>query len=283
MEKVLGYNKLRQPEVIYRSKIHGNERYYCKENGSIYVGTTSWVKKVYPTSPHLINWMKTRSEEEINQILDDTSAYGTFFHAVADEFMVKGEIDLKKITAIEENLGIMNPDWEKSLKMGLASLQQFVQDYEVEVISTEMILTTDEVFRRGCAIDLVCKMNFGKKRVVALVDYKTGFIDESTYSTHAGQLYDNRRIFMDNFGENIDMVFNWSPNQWKKKPTYKLVNQTSPQSEDIYNHMLAVAAYQYRGKPKDVLHIPDQLKMDKIEFEWLDAEDYVRDSISRIK
>ena len=55
-------------------------------------------------------------------------------------------------------------------------------------------------------------MTFNRKRVVALIDYKTG----NVYPSAATQLAAYSDIVQQNTDYTIDMLFNWQPSDWTK-------------------------------------------------------------------
>jgi hypothetical protein len=75
--------------------------------------------------------------------------------------------------------------------------------------------------------DLVCWLDFGKSRELAIIDIKSG----GSYEDHAVQLDMYRIAFNEQYrealGQGVVFTFNWHPNDWQKTPTYKLVNQTA--------------------------------------------------------
>jgi len=284
--------EIEMPDTIfYRSKIHGKERYYFTVNekmdrAEFFVGTTSWIKEVYPPSPFLIKWYKTKSEEEIDQILEDTSSYGTFFHEQVNKFVRYGEYDMDNaisdVQVFCEAAGLpVHYWWADKVCNDMLSLNQLFIEKEIKPIASEIVLHSREPFLRGGSCDFVCEMTFNRKRVVAIIDFKTGQISNDPPNTnhHAAQLYDYRKMWNELYPDiPVEMVFNWSPTDWRKNPTSgKLVNQTSDEVEAMYHRRLEDAAMMYGGDIKSVRRYGGTLKpgVESGDYDFQSAEEYI--------
>lgn len=223
---------LTQPETVYRAD--GKQRWYFTETPrsvKLFESTTTWIKRVLPMSYGLLQWFKKNDEAMIEEVLNDTSEYGTFFHIEASKLIINKEYDLGAIPIVVGAYATSADRtwWTEKLTNDIISLAQFLKDKNVEPLACELTLTSEKGgFRRAGTLDLPCKLTFNKKTVIAIVDFKTGGI----WDEYKFQLEDYKRLFNENYpGIEATMTFNWSPNDWKDKPTYKFVNQTMNKSE----------------------------------------------------
>lgn len=223
---------LKQPETVYRAD--GRQRWYFTETPrsvKLYESTTTWIKRVLPMSYGLLQWFKKNDENTIDEVLNDTSEYGTFFHIEASRLIIDKEYDLGAIPIVVGNYPTTADKswWTEKLTNDLLSLAQFLKDKDVQPLACELTLTSEiGGFRRAGTLDLPCFLTFNKKKVLAIVDFKTGGI----WDEYKFQLEDYKRLFNENFpGLEAVMCFNWSPTDWRDKPTYKFVNQTMNKSE----------------------------------------------------
>jgi hypothetical protein len=223
---------LTEPRLIRRHDGGSGDRYYYIQDLltsaiTFYVSTTTWCKKVLPTSPFLMEWMKKNGEES-DAKRDTAAEYGTLMHICLAEYLMMGynfsETPLRVETYLKEN-GLsrkLQREWCMKLNKAVASFAAFCREYEVEPILIEGMLGSDELGIAG-TIDLICYMTIKAKRYLAQVDFKSGNIYESSEL----QLMINQRIFEENFPHlKIEKLFNWSPKDWLKEPTYTLKDQT---------------------------------------------------------
>lgn len=109
-----------------------------------------------------------------------------------------------------------------------ASLANQIQQKAVATLKEEVKQVVDEL------------INETPVRIIGNVDFKSGGIFKSA----ALQLHVNRCLFEENFPHiKIDESYNWSPTDYKKEPTYKLVKQTevfSKKDMDAYLHVFSI-------------------------------------------
>ena len=156
---------LNQPRNIFRTDGGAGDRYYYTEFGSkliFYVSTTTFTKKVMPTSPYLIEWMKQQGVEA-DKVRDLAADYGTLMHICISDFLTTGydfnftrELVSKYLEKLGHHKSLINP-WTKKLNKNMASFKNFCDEYEVEPFLIEMMLASDELGIAG-TIDLCCKM-----------------------------------------------------------------------------------------------------------------------------
>lgn len=204
-----------------------------------YPSVTTVIRHTTPTPIGLMKWYGEHGNEQAEAMRDEKAHYGTVMHMLAGAFLRSGEIDLEKDVPwtvnsyydAEQLHGKYDKEsWIRELSKDMASFAQFVFDRDVEPLALEVALHSDTLRMAGTA-DLICKMKFDKKTVVALVDLKSG--RKGFYESHVMQLAYYRRMWNETFADNdaesplfATHVFNWSPSDWRKAPTYKLENQT---------------------------------------------------------
>lgn len=259
---------LTQPRMIYRVGGGAGDRYYYRideqpsgDNQIIfYISTTTFTKKVLPTSPFLLQWMKENGEES-DKMRDMAADFGTLMHICISDFFMFGfdfyatrELVTKYVEKLGHHQSII-PAWTQKLNKNMASFKQFCNDYEIEPLLIEVMLGSDEMGIAG-TLDLVAKVRTPEMRkahekalkewekaakaaekageeiptepqmpgkVNASIDYKSGGI----YDSSELQLAINKQIFHENFPDiNLDLSLNWSPKDWRENPTYTVVDQT---------------------------------------------------------
>ena len=202
---------LPKPEPIFREDRNGT-RYYAHvdETGAVtwYPSVTTVIRDTSPTPYGLLQWYAKHGMQEANRLRDEAAEYGTSLH-----------IDIARIMSGE----VVTPDSERKAK-DLMAWVAFCNERNVEPIAVEIPLVSKTLKVAGTA-DLVCRLDFGGRRELAMVDIKSG----GSYEDHAVQLDMYVRAFNEQYGdalgERILWRFNWHPNDWTKTPTYKLVNQ----------------------------------------------------------
>lgn len=224
------------PYKVFQLNSKGH-RYYYKYNEEgepeFYPSVTTMLSQTMPTPPHLIKWIADKGYDEAEAYKQERAYYGTFMHAQFEELIINGTYDLD--TLKEKLLTYMQvnklPDnfvyYADDLKKDILAFAQFVIDYEVRPIAVEISLVHPTHNYAGM-IDLPCTMlekPNGEKRINAIVDFKSG--RKGFYEEHEVQLHLYKDMWNVNFPDmQIDKVFNFSPKDWRKKPTYNLKDQT---------------------------------------------------------
>lgn len=245
---------LPQPEPLRRVDNMG-QRFYYTFNGDvrIFPSVTSILRATMPKPEHLVKWYADLGYENAMKVLRQKASYGTLFHILCGKLLIKGTFDLntvaEEIAAYRAEVGIDFPTdyWEYELKRDLLSFAQFCAEKEVKVEAVEVPLLSDNLGYAG-TIDLVCELTFNRKRVRAIIDLKSGrngFMEE-----YELQLEAYRQLWNNCYPEYpATMIFNFSPKDWRKEPTYELKNQT--ESTNLYKWPLLLAVYQQGdNKPK---------------------------------
>ncbi|WP_080056827.1 hypothetical protein [Spirosoma aerolatum] len=255
---------LTQPRMIRRIDALDSRYYYTidGDEATFYISTTSFIKKVTPTSPHLIEWFKKHGQQA--DILRDQAAdFGTLMHICFADYHQKGYNFNDTANRVRSYLLqydhplALAGEWTKKLNKAVTSYAKFCADFEIEPILIEGMLASDEMGIAG-TLDLVAyatvttKIGKGKdattkrERRLVNIDFKSGGIHKSAQM----QLALNKLIFEENFPHlEIAENWSWSPKDFQSEPTYTLVNQTKTiYTPALIDHYLAIYAAEYGGE-----------------------------------
>lgn len=227
-------NALREPAYkLKRVDFEGARWYYTIIEGQIYwsISTTGLISKTLPTDEQLIKWIAGFSSyEEYLKELDKLSNYGTAMHAAISQYILGGfDLSFDNISDILTKFNVFSNSNVKKLRKDLLALAQFCIDKDVEPLAVEIMVFDPDTCVAG-TIDLLCTMNYNKKKVTALVDFKSG--KNGFRESHKLQLHEYRRLVHKQFPDiHIDMLFNIAPKDWEKTPTYTLKDQTDDTGE----------------------------------------------------
>lgn len=247
--------------MIHRYEHKGARWYYSTKeiNGlppyTLVPSVTTVLQATSPTPHGLLKWYAELGWDGAQQRKREAADYGTCFHTLAEWMLQTNCIDVENAL----NFYLLqkhNKNLEYSVELlvrlekDLAALATFFDEKEVRVIYNEFPGIGDfkgngwNKFYAGTT-DLVCEMTFNRKRVVALIDYKTG----NVYPSSATQLAAYSDIVQQNTDYTIDMLFNWQPSDWTKDtPTYKLTNQTDDYRDEMKSWGYKLAEFELRYK-----------------------------------
>ncbi|WP_028664448.1 PD-(D/E)XK nuclease family protein [Runella zeae] len=240
-----------QPKLVRRYDGGSGDRYYytIDESGvKFYPSTTTFTKKVLPTSPYLVAWWKKHGEYA-DVLTQQAADYGTLMHIAFADFFLTGfdyATSREKVKSYVEALGHPKDligEWHHKLNKAVASHAKWCSDFKVEPVAIEMQLCSDELGIAG-TLDLVHYMTDHKgRRTLCQTDYKSGNI----YNSHALQLSVNKLIFEENFPHlEIEELYNWSPKDYRTAPTWEFVNQTkNPYTPEIIECFLKIYRAEY--------------------------------------
>lgn len=225
----------------------------------LYLGSTGFIKSVLPENKYLTNWridlaVSMSSAEKVDEYVDLTADYGTIMHMSFADICKTGRFVPDRITdivasrVIQKNTpAFLHRMWLEAIMMDCLSFMQFIHDYEVNVLAIEFPIKYRGV---GTCIDLVAQITTKEKgfwgevyksgdkkgepkesyrlnTFVAIIDFKSG--RKGFYDSHEAQLEYCKEAWNSFFAGTpyeVKKVFNWSPNDWREKPTYKLKDQT---------------------------------------------------------
>ena len=262
---------LREPPYkIYQLNTDGYRYYYRWINGQpqFYPSVTTLLRQVMPTSPFLIKWMVENGPDGAAEKRDLAAAYGTFMHAQFERLLITRTYDFDAVPDIlrdfmaKENLPdkFFNENVVKVRKDVLA-FAQFVRDYKVEPYAIEIGLVHPFHRYAGC-IDLPCRMTDGKGRTFnAIVDFKSG--RKGFWEEHEIQLHLYKMMWNETFPDvQIERVFNFSPKDWRKSPTYNLKDQTDSPNAAKIPHLLGLAEIEDDKRENTVVVVSGKLNLD---------------------
>lgn len=263
---------LREPAYkVYQLNSQGHRYYYrFTEQGEpqFYPSVTTILSQTMPTPPHLIKWIADKGYEEADAYKNERAAYGTFMHAQFETLLIERSYDLDALPEklkkyIEDNrLAESFINYADSLKKDVLAFAQFVQDYDVKPMAVEIALVSESGHYAGM-IDCPCTMKISPKkeeRTTAIVDFKSGrngFFEGCEIQLH---LY--KRMFEENFGVQIERLYNFAPKDWRKSPTYTLKDQTDSKNAAKIEPILAIAKIEDDKRENVFTHVSGIISLD---------------------
>ena len=243
---------LREPDYRLFQLNSDGYRYYYRFNASgepeFYPSVTTLLKQVMPTPPGLLDWMIANGKEGSTEKRDLAAAYGTFMHGQFETLIINRRYDFDNVPVVlldymeRENIPeTYLSQWAIKIRKDVLAFAQFVRDYNVKPLAVEIGLVHPEFHYAGC-VDLPCVMTDPKtgKSFTAIVDFKSG--RKGFYEEHELQLHLYREMWNVNYpGSPIERVFNFSPKDWRKAPTYNLKDQTDSVNAKKLPYLLALA------------------------------------------
>ena len=248
-------------------------RYYYRFNDAgepeFYPSVTTLLKQVMPTPPALLDWMIANGKEGSTEKRDLAAAYGTFMHGQFETLIINRRYDFDSVPAAllaymeRENLPEkVFAEWLPKIRKDVLAFAQFVRDYNVKALAVEIGLYHPKYHYAGC-LDLPCVMTDPKsgKCFVGLVDFKSG--RKGFFEEHELQLHLYREMWNVNFEDKpIERVFNFSPKDWRNKPTYNLKDQTDSVNAKKLPYLLALAAIEDEKRDNTLTIVRGVLDLD---------------------
>lgn len=265
----------------------GNQRYYGwfdeeikGENGQMgdyryFMSVTSFAGR-YRTSlaggyDGLLDWYADLGKAAGDTISFWASEFGTLCHIEANRAITEGGYDFGfnglNCEAVVMDYLEARPRipfnevihvWIEKFKKFMAAFCQFIEDKEVSPIATEFPIVSDRCGLGGC-MDLVCELTFNKKRVIAIVDYKTG---TNFYPEHNLQLQVYKMLWNEWFADHHEVThcFNFAPNDFKgAEPKYKWKNQTETKL-DVQGRILIAQNEGWVKNPKGIFQTSGKIE-----------------------
>lgn len=236
---------LREPRYrLYQLNGNGHRYYYrFNEQGEpeFYPSVTTLLRQTMPTSPFLIDWIVKNGKETADMKRDLAAAYGTLMHAEFERLIISRQYDFDAVSQNvraymeRENLPeVFFNDSVNKLRKDVLAFAQFIKDYNVKPLAIEIGLLHPVYHYAGC-VDMPCVMVDPKtgEYFRAIVDFKSG--RKGFFEEHEIQLHLYAMAWNENYPElPIERVFNFSPKDWRKTPSYNLKEQTkSPNAAKI--------------------------------------------------
>ena len=233
-------------------------RYYYRFNDAgepeFYPSVTTLLKQVMPTPPKR----------------DLAAAYGTFMHGEFEKLIINRRYDFDSVPAAllaymeRENLPEkVFAEWLPKVRKDVLAFAQFIKDWNVKPLAVEIGLYHPKFHYAGC-LDLPCVMTDPKtgKSFVAIVDFKSG--RKGFYEEHELQLHLYREMWNVHYPDNpVTRVFNFSPKDWRKAPTYNLKDQTDSVNAKKLPYLLALATIEDEKRDNTLTIVRGVLDLDK--------------------
>ena len=248
-------------------------RYYYRFNADgtpeFYPSVTTLLKQVMPTPPALLDWMVANGKEGSTEKRDLAAAYGTFMHGEFETLIINRRYDFDNVPAVllaymerEHVPESLFSQWLVKVRKDVLAFAQFVKDYNVKPLAVEIGLVHPKFRYAGC-LDLPCIMTDPKtaKTFTAIVDFKSG--RKGFYEKHELQLHLYRDMWNVNYPEIwVERVFNFSPKDWRTKPTYNLKDQTDSVNAKKLPYLLALASIEDEKRDNTLTIVRGVLDLD---------------------
>ena len=260
------------PYKVWQLNSKGH-RYYYKfdDDGTpeFYPSVTTILSQTLPKSEFLIKWIADKGIEEAERYKAERAAYGTFMHAQFEELIINRNYDLDGLKDKLKNYIEINRlpadfiYYADDLKKDVLAFAQFVIDYDVRPLAVEIALV-HPVYNYAGMIDLPCTMLVkpgSKERINAIVDFKSG--RKGFYEEMEIQLHMYKMMWEENFPDMpITRIYNFSPKDWRKKPTYNIKDQTNSPNADKIPYLLGLAAVEDAKRDNTITAVFGEISLD---------------------
>mgnify|MGYP007005321031 FL=1 len=260
------------PYKVWQLNSKGHRYYYrYDDNGNpeFFPSVTTILSQTLPKAPHLIQWIASKGIEEAERYKGERAAYGTFMHAAFEELLINRAYDLDGLKGkLKEYIEVYRlPDdfiyYADDLKKDVLAFAQFVLDYDVRPLAVEIALVHPH-YKYAGMIDCPCTMLSkigGNERINAIVDFKSGrkgFYEES--EIQLGMYRDMWNVNFEQFP--VTRIFNFSPKDWRKRPTYNLKEQTESPNIRKIPYLLEIAAIEDEKKDNTFTSVNGMVLLD---------------------
>lgn len=260
------------PYKVWQLNSKGHRYYYrYDDNGNpeFFPSVTTILSQTLPKAPHLIQWIASKGIEEAERYKGERAAYGTFMHAAFEELLINRAYDLDGLKGkLKEYIEVYRlPDdfiyYADDLKKDVLAFAQFVLDYDVRPLAVEIALV-HPYYKYAGMIDCPCTMLAkigGNERINAIVDFKSGrkgFYEES--EIQLGMYRDMWNVNFEQFP--VTRIFNFSPKDWRKRPSYNLKEQTDSPNIRKIPYLLEIAAIEDEKKDNTFTSVNGMVLLD---------------------
>lgn len=259
------------PYKVWQLNSKGHRYYYRydNENPEFFQSVTTILSQTLPKAPHLIQWIANKGIEEAERYKGERAAYGTFMHAAFEELLINRAYDLDGLKGkLKEYIEVYRlPDdfiyYADDLKKDVLAFAQFVLDYDVRPLAVEIALV-HPYYKYAGMIDCPCTMLSkigGDERINAIVDFKSGrkgFYEES--EIQLGMYRDMWNVNFEQFP--VTRIFNFSPKDWRKRPSYNLKEQTDSPNIRKIPYLLEIAAIEDEKKDNTFTSVNGMVLLD---------------------
>lgn len=262
------------PYKVFQLNSKGHRYYYrFDENGQpeFYPSVTTILSQTLPKSPFLIEWIASKGMDEAERYKAERAAYGTFMHAQFEELIINRVYNLDDLKAKLKTYIEVNrlPDdfiyYADDLKKDVLAFAQFVIDYDVRPLAVEIALV-HPYYKYAGMVDLPCTMKrspCSDERINAIVDFKSG--RKGFYEDAEIQLHLYKMMWNVTFEEYpITHVFNFSPKDWRKKPSYNLKDQTNSPNAAKIPALLEIAAIEDEKRDNIFTAVSGSINLDEM-------------------
>lgn len=258
---------LKPLRIVYRyDDKRGNRFYYFMDNEEIQVasGITTCFGEVSTERRAIDKWKEDNANWK--HLLNISSEYGTIEHELFGDIslgkpFIEQKLETMQSIAFENGQNVDMP------KKDMLAFMRFCEDTELEPLIIEGVLTWQDTKGNWLAmtIDMLAKLQVPKKvkvqvedgiyqrgpkkgeikfkeetqiikeEKIIVVDFKSNFFGKEKkgfYETHKMQLIGAARAVEQNFGINVNEVYNWSPNNWKSEPSYTFYKHDINKADD---------------------------------------------------
>lgn len=260
------------PYKVWQLNSKGHRYYYRYDdagNPEFFPSVTTILSLTLPKAPHLINWIANKGIEEAERYKGERAAYGTFMHAAFEELLINRAYDLDGLKGkLKEYIEVYRlPDdfiyYADDLKKDVLAFAQFVLDYDVRPLAVEIALV-HPYYKYAGMIDCPCTMRAkigSDDRINAIVDFKSGrkgFYEES--EIQLGMYRDMWNVNFEQFP--VTRIFNFSPKDWRKRPSYNLKEQTDSPNIRKIPYLLEIAAIEDEKKDNTFTSVNGMVLLD---------------------
>lgn len=260
------------PYKVWQLNSKGHRYYYRYDdagNPEFFPSVTTILSQTLPKAPHLINWIANKGIEEAERYKGERAAYGTFMHAAFEELLINRAYDLDGLKGkLKEYIEVYRlPDdfiyYADDLKKDVLAFAQFVLDYDVRPLAVEIALV-HPYYKYAGMIDCPCTMRAkigSDDRINAIVDFKSGrkgFYEES--EIQLGMYRDMWNVNFEQFP--VTRIFNFSPKDWRKKPSYNLKEQTESPNIRKIPYLLEIAAIEDEKRDNTFTTVSGEISLD---------------------
>lgn len=260
------------PYKVWQLNSKGHRYYYRYDdagNPEFFPSVTTILSQTLPKAPHLINWIANKGIEEAERYKGERAAYGTFMHAAFEELLINRTYDLDGLKGkLKEYIEVYRlPDdfiyYADDLKKDVLAFAQFVLDYDVRPLAVEIALV-HPYYKYAGMIDCPCTMRAkigSDDRINAIVDFKSGrkgFYEES--EIQLGMYRDMWNVNFEQFP--VTRIFNFSPKDWRKRPSYNLKEQTDSPNIRKIPYLLEIAAIEDEKKDNTFTSVNGMVLLD---------------------
>ena len=257
--------KLKTKDPIFRLTGRSHRFYFTKANkdapvtvynsGTTLIGNYRDMEGERALENYRIGLINSGKDPEV--VLKTRQDYGTLMH------IIFGRILMGETTTFEtlENF-VIQASTEARLdkayttqlvkshltefKKDVAAFLAWIRDYKIEPLGVEVVMKSDR-HKVATPLDLICyatvkvkgfwgevyksgvkkgqpKETYKEEKQLIIVDFKSG--KKGFWDKNVLQLLLSKGIFEENFPDmEIQGVYNFAPNDWKKDPSYKFYNQ----------------------------------------------------------